>query len=51
MQESFKNKQPFPQNISHKEFLTKGVILEQALEVLNMVFWFIDSKNGGGNPF
>lgn len=44
-------KQPFLQKISHKELLTKGFILEQALEVLNIVFWFIDSKNGGGNPF
>lgn len=51
MQESFKNKQPSPKNISHKELLTKEVILEQALEVLNMVFWWTDSKNGGGNPF
>lgn len=51
MQENFKNKQCFPQKISHKELLTKGFFLEQALEVLNIVFWFIDSKNGGGNPF
>lgn len=38
MQESFKNKHPSPKKISHKELLTKRVILEQALEVLNVAF-------------